>query len=261
VSTTLITGATAGLGAEFARQLAAEGSDLVIVARDASRLAATKAELEDRNGIRVETMTADLATAGGRHAVAARILSGEHPQIDMLVNNAGLGLYKAFGKAELVDEDRMLDVNVRAVLHLSHAAVQAMRARGSGIILNVSSVAGFVPRPETVTYGAGKAYVVALTEGLAQLLHGSGVTATVVCPGFTHTEFHDRAGVDMSYLPNWMWLDATKVVADGLADARRGRTVSVPDAKYKAIVGASRIVPRSVIRKLGASGRPRSVSP
>ena len=260
MSTALITGATAGLGAEFARHLAAEGIDLVIVARDETRLATTKVDLEGRHGITVETIAADLATDAGRDAVAARILSDEHPQVDLLVNNAGLGLYKTFGKAELVDEDRMLDVNVRAVLHLSHAAVQAMRPRGSGIILNVASVAGFVPRPETVTYGAGKAYVVALTEGLSQLLHGSGVTATVVCPGFTHTEFHERAHVDMSYLPNWMWLDAKKVVAAGLADARRGRTVSVPDVRYKAIVGASRVIPRSVVRRLVASRKPKSRS-
>jgi short-subunit dehydrogenase len=253
----LVTGATAGLGAAFARHLAGEGNDLVLVARDEARLASARADLEERFGVRVETLPADLASAAGRAAVSARILADDRP-VELLVNNAGIGLYRAFGKATVDDEDRMLDVNVRAVVQLSHAAVQGMRARGRGIILNVASVAGFVPRPETVTYGAGKAYVVAFTEGLSQLLRGTGVTASVVCPGFTHTEFHDRAQVDMSYLPAWMWLEADKVVADGLAAARKGRAISVPDVKYKAIVGASRIVPRPLIRRLGASGSPKS---
>jgi len=254
MSLALVTGASAGLGAAFARRLAAEGSDLVLVARDEARLTELKRELEQRHRVRIQVLPADLATAAGRDAVAARIRADQDP-VELLVNNAGIGLYRSFGKADLDDEDRMLDINVRAVLHLSHAAVGAMRPRGSGIILNVASVAGIVPRPGTVTYGAGKAYLIAFTEGLAQLLAGSGVSATAVCPGFVHTEFHERAEVDMSYLPGWMWLDAEKVVADGLADARRGRTVSVPGAKYKAIVGASRLVPRGLVRRLGAAGR------
>ncbi|HSY15527.1 MAG TPA: SDR family oxidoreductase [Jatrophihabitantaceae bacterium] len=254
--TALVTGATAGLGAEFARHLAAKGLDLVLVARDRTRLESTKIDLQGRRGISVETISADLATVDGCGDVAARILDPERP-VELLVNNAGLGLYRAFGKADLADEDRMLDVNVRAVMHLSHAAVQAMRPRGRGMIVNVASVSGFVPRPETVSYGAGKAYVIAFTEGLAQLLAGTGVTATVVCPGFTRTEFHQRAQVDMSYLPGWMWLDAAKVVAEGMADARRGKAVSVPDVRYKAIVGASRVAPRGLIRRLGAAGKPR----
>jgi short-subunit dehydrogenase len=226
------------------------------VARDEDRLASTKAELEVAHRVKVEALPADLATAEGRDAVAARL--GGASEIDLLINNAGIGLYRAFGKTELADEDRMLDVNVRAVMHLAHAAVGAMRPRGHGRIVNVASVSGFVPRPETVTYGASKAYVIAFTEGLSKLLAGTGVTVTAVCPGFVHTEFHDRAHVDMSYLPNWMWLDADKVVADGLADARKGKVISVPDLKYKAIVGVSRVAPRSLTRRLGASGKPKS---
>jgi short-subunit dehydrogenase len=226
----------------------------VLVARDTNRLAAARADLEAHGG-RVETISADLATDAGRDVVAARIVTDERP-VDLLVNNAGIGLYRAFGKAELADENRMLEVNVRAVMHLAHAAVGAMRRRGRGLIVNVASVGGFVPRPETVTYGAGKAYVIAFSEGLSGLLRGTGVTVTAVCPGFVHTEFHDRARVDMSYLPSWMWLDAEKVVAEGLSDARKGKPVSIPDVRYKAIVGVARVLPRGVARRLGSSGKP-----
>lgn len=254
----LVTGATAGLGAEFARQLAAEGSDLVIVARNSDRLESTRTELQDRYRVTVETLGADLATAEGRAAVAARVRAEPRP-IDLLVNNAGIGLHRAFGKTEIADEGRMLDINVRAVMELSHAAVATMRPRGAGIILNVASVAGFIPRPESVTYGATKAYVISFTEALSQLLAGTGVTASAVCPGFTHTEFHDRAQLDMSYLPAWMWLDATDVVAEALIAARAGKAVSVPSRKYQAIVALSRLAPRSLARRLGATGpsRPR----
>lgn len=253
----LVTGATAGLGAAFAERLAADGHDLVLVARDKARLMTAKQRLESAHAIRVDLLAADLATAAGCAAVAARIATDNDP-IELLINNAGIGLYRAFGKAELADEDRMLDLNVRAVMHLTHAAVGAMRRRGSGSILNVASVGGIVPRPETVTYGAGKAYVIAFTEGLAGLLAGTGVTATAVCPGFVRTEFHEQAQVDMSYLPSWMWIDAGKVVDQALAAARAGKVVVVPGRQYQAIVGASRVLPRSVIRKLGASGKPKS---
>jgi uncharacterized protein len=204
VPTALITGATAGLGAAFAARLAAEGYDLVLVARDELRLAAAKIDLEQRDKITVENLAADLATAPGCDAVAARIATDDRP-VELLINNAGIGLYRGFGKAALADEDRMLDLNVRAVMHLAHAAVGAMRRRGRGMIVNVASVGGIVPRPETVTYGASKAYVIAFSEALAKLVAGTGVTVTAICPGFVHTEFHERAQVDMSYLPRWMW--------------------------------------------------------
>jgi uncharacterized protein len=257
VAVALITGATAGLGAAFSRQLAAEGYDLVLVARDEQRLSQAKADLEQRGKIEVEALPADLATEAGRDAVAARIASDDRP-VELLINNAGIGLYRGFGKAELADEDRMLDLNVRAVMHLAHAAVGAMRRRGTGMIVNIASVGGIVPRPETVTYGASKAYVIAFSEALAKLLAGTGVTVTVICPGFVHTEFHERARVDMSYLPEWMWLDADDVVRAGLADARKGKPMSIPNLKYKAIVGAARVLPRGVTRRLGASGKPKS---
>jgi uncharacterized protein len=137
---------------------------------------------------------------------------------------------------------------VRAVLRLTHAAVRAMTARGRGEIINVSSVSAYVPRQGNATYSASKAWVSMFSEALALGLAGTGVQVTAVCPGFVHTEFHERAGVDMSRVPDWMWLSADAVAAAALADARRGVPVSVPSARYKALVGAARAVPRPVLR-------------
>ncbi|HEY3716008.1 MAG TPA: SDR family oxidoreductase [Jatrophihabitantaceae bacterium] len=249
MSTALVTGATAGLGAEFARQLAAGGNDIVLVARDEARLESTKVALEDRHPIKAEILPADLSTVDGCDRVSERIISTSSP-IDTLVNNAGLGTYRLFGVADLELEERMLDLNVRAVLRLTHAAVRAMTGRGAGLIVNVSSVAGFVPRGGNATYSASKAWVTMFSEALAVQLAGSGVQVTAVCPGFTHTEFHERASADMSQVPEWLWLDAPDVVSQGLADARKGKPVSVPSAKYKALIGAARHVPRPVLHRI-----------
>ncbi|MEP7021767.1 MAG: SDR family oxidoreductase, partial [Pseudonocardiales bacterium] len=198
--TALVTGATSGIGAEFARQLAASGHDLILVARDADRLAASQTSLASEFGIEVEVLPADLITDSGCEAVAARIIEAQRP-VDILVNNAGFGMYQRFGLAELADEERQLALNVRAVLRLTHAAVRAMTGRGSGKIINISSVAGFVPRGGNATYSASKAWVTMFSEALAVQLSGSGVSVTAVCPGFTHTEFHERAHADMSHVP------------------------------------------------------------
>ncbi len=249
MSTALVTGATAGLGAEFARQLAAGSDDIVLVARDEARLDTTRIALEDRHHVKVEVLAADLFTVDGCDRVADRVVSTESP-IDTLVNNAGMGMYRPFGVADLAREERMLDLNVRAVLRLTHAAVRAMTGRGSGQIINVSSVAGFVPRGGNVTYSASKAWVTMFSEALAVQLDGSGVRVTAVCPGFTHTEFHDRASADMSSVPDWMWLDVADVVAQGLADARKGKPVSVPSVRYKAMVGAVRHAPWPLLHRV-----------
>ena len=247
-TTALVTGATAGLGASFARALAGEGNDVVLVARDEARLESTMVALQQRFGVQATPLSADLTTTEGCDRVAERIGSADAP-IGILVNNAGIATYRAFGRTELAVEERMLDLNVRAVLRLTHAAVRAMTARGAGEIINVSSVSGFVPRGRNVTYSASKAWVTMFSEALAVQLAGSGVRVTAVCPGFMHTEFHERAQVDMSRVPEWMWLDADDVVAAGLADARKGKPVSVPDVKYKAMVGAARHVPRPLLRQ------------
>lgn len=240
--TALVTGATAGIGAEFARQLAGRGYDLVLVARDEQRLRAAQQQLA---GVRVDAVPADLTTDAGCAAAAERAR-----EVDLLVNNAGIGTYAAFGTADLEQEERQLDLNVRAVLRLSHAAVPAMVARGSGRIVNVSSVAGFVPRGGNATYSASKAWVTMFSEALSVQLRGTGVTVTAVCPGFTRTEFHDRAAADMSHVPERMWLAAPDVVREGLADALDGVPVSVPSRRYKLLVGAARTLPRPVLRSV-----------
>jgi hypothetical protein len=245
--TALVTGATAGIGAEFARQLAQAKYGLVLVARDAARLESTSVALSDRFGVPADVLAADLITDAGCDAVAARISDASHP-VDLVVNNAGFGMYKQFGEASLADEERQLDLNVRAVLRLTYAALGAMRPRGAGRVINVSSVAGFVPRGGNATYSASKAWVTMFSEALAVQLAGSGVTVTAVCPGFTHTEFHERASADMSHVPERMWLDASTVVSEGLADALAGKPISIPGRQYKALVAVTRSVPRPVLR-------------
>ena len=247
MATALVTGATAGIGAEFARQLAARGNDLVLVARDVQRLDAARDELSKQYGVDVEVLPADLTTDAGCDAVTARIADPQRP-VDVLVNNAGFGMYRRFGDGEIADEERQLDLNVRAVLRLTHAAVRAMTARDSGQIINVSSVAGFAPRGGNATYSASKAYVTMFSEALAVQLRDSKVSVTAVHPGFTHTEFHERANADMSHVPERMWLDATTVVSEALADAAKGKPLSVPSRQYKQLVLATRILPRPVLR-------------
>lgn len=243
----LVTGATAGLGAEFAAQLARADWDLLLVARDAERLETASARLTVERGVHVDTLVADLTTDEGCAAVADRM-----EPVELLVNNAGLGTYQPFGTASLELEERQLDLNVRAVLRLAHAAVPHMTARGSGRILNVSSVAGFVPRSGNATYSASKAWVTMFSEALALQLAGTGVTVTAVCPGFTRTEFHERAQADMSHVPENMWLTADEVVREGLADTLAGKPVSVPSRRYKALAAAARTLPRPVLRAVMA---------
>jgi short-subunit dehydrogenase len=238
MSSALVTGATAGLGREYAEQLARAGYDLVLVARDADRLARTAADLEHRFGGTVEVLAADLADRTRLALVEARLADLQRP-VDLLVNNAGFSTNQRFVGGDLELEARALDVMVTAVLRLSHAALGPMVERGHGAVINVSSVSAWVP---SGTYSGAKAYVVSFTEGLAAQLRGTGVRAMVVCPGFVHTEFHDRAGIDMR-LPEPMWLDAGQVVRESLRDLERGRVLSVPSARYKGVATLVRHVP------------------
>ncbi|MFJ8723894.1 SDR family NAD(P)-dependent oxidoreductase [Streptomyces sp. NPDC093269] len=243
MTTALITGATAGIGAAFARRLAADGHDLVLVARDTKRLREHATELHDRHGIEAEVLTADLATDEGIDAAAARLSELKNP-VDLLVNNAGFGNKGHYLDVPMADELRMLKVHCEAVLRLTSAAAESMRTRGRGGIVNVASVAAFVPRG---TYGASKAWVVQFTQGAARELAGSGVRLMVLCPGFVRTEFHDRAGMGTESIPGWMWLDADRLVATALADLARGRTVSIPDPRYKALMGVVKVTPRALL--------------
>ncbi|MFC7913213.1 SDR family NAD(P)-dependent oxidoreductase [Streptomyces sp. NPDC057386] len=243
MTTALITGSTAGIGAAFARRLAADGHDLVLVARDTARLREQATELHDRHGVEAEVLTADLAEDEGIEAVAARLRDRRDP-VDLLINNAGFGNKGRYLDVSMADELRMLKVHCEAVLRLTSAAAETMRERGRGGIVNVASVAAFVPRG---TYGASKAWVVQFTQGAARDLAGSGVRLMALCPGFVRTEFHQRAGMGTDNIPGWMWLDADKLVATALADLARGRTLSVPDPRYKVLMGAAKLMPRGVL--------------
>lgn len=248
MSTALITGATAGLGAEFSGQLAGRGHDLVLVARDRTRLEETARALRDRHKVEVEVLPADLADREQVQRVADRLADPDRP-VDLLVNNAGFGQQRGFVSGDLDEEERALDVMVRAILVLSHAAAAGMRTRGHGAIVNVSSVAGFAVMG---TYSALKSWVTVFSEALATELSGTGVTVTALCPGFVHTEFHDRARMNLSALPDLLWLDARDVVTQGLADAAAGRVVSVPSWQYRLLTGGLRVLPRRAVR--GVSG-------
>ncbi len=224
MTTALITGSTAGIGAAFARRLAADGHNLVLVARDTERLGEQATELHDRHGLEAEVLTADLSTDEGIDAVAARLSDRKNP-VDLLINNAGFGNKGHYLEVSMADELTMLKVHCEAVLRLTSAATEAMRERGRGGVVNVASVAAFVPRG---TYGASKAWVVQFTQGAARDLAGSGVRLMALAPGFVRTEFHQRAGMGTDNIPNWMWLDADKLVAAALADLARGKSLSIP---------------------------------
>ncbi|GAA3073190.1 SDR family oxidoreductase [Streptomyces roseofulvus] len=243
MTTALITGATAGIGAAFARRLAADGHDVVLVARDLKRLREQATELHDRHGVEAEVLAADLSSEDGIGAVEARLSDPRRP-VDLLVNNAGFGNKGRFLDVSMADELRMLTVHCEAVLRLTSAAAAAMKGRGRGGVVNVASVAAFVPRG---TYGASKAWVVQFTQGAARDLAGSGVRLMALCPGFVRTEFHERAGMGTDNIPGWMWLDADKLVAAALSDLARGRTLSIPDPRYKALMGVVKLAPRALL--------------
>jgi short-subunit dehydrogenase len=251
--TALITGASSGLGAEFARQLAARGMNLVLVARDRDALDRLGADLRGTHGVAVEVLPADLLDAAQREAVVSRVADAQHP-IDLLVNNAGFGLSLDFEHTPVDDEVRHLALHVEVPMRLMRAALPGMLSRGSGRVINLASVAGLMPRG---TYGAAKAWLISFSRWANVQYRRRGVTVTAVCPGFVHTNFHERLGLPPGEegVADWMWLDAPSVVAAALRDAARGRAVSIPSARYKAIVGLSRIVPDRLVVALGGRGR------
>ena len=248
--TALVTGATSGIGLAFARHLARAGYSLVIVARDAQRLAERRESLLTLGSVEVQTITADLSNAADRDRVADRLRQSDQP-IDLLVNNAGSTLGVEFLQAADADLVRQVELNATAVMTLTHAALPGMLARGHGGVINVASTAGLVPGRGS-TYGATKAFVISLSEGLAMSLRGTGVRVQALCPGFVRTEFHQRAHIDMSSTPSWAYVDVDHLVATSLADLRANRPLSIPGVLYKSIYLASKLAPRALVRR-GAS--------
>jgi short-subunit dehydrogenase len=252
----LITGPTSGLGAGFARRYAIDGYDLVLVARDAQRLERLAAELHDEAGANVEVLVADLAEATDRAKVADRLATG----VRVLVNNAGFATSGEFWTADFALLQSQLDVLVTAVMQLTHAALPPMLAAREGTVINVASVAGMLPGRGS-TYSAAKAWVIAFSEGLANGLGGTGVGVHALCPGFIHTEFHARAGIDMANTPSFLWLEVDDVVRVTMADVAKGKVVIVPGLQYKALTTGGRVVPRNLVRaitKVVGKGRGRT---
>jgi short-subunit dehydrogenase len=249
MSSALVTGPTAGIGHVFATRLAARGHDLVLVARDRERLEQVAKELRTSYGVQVEVLPADLADRAELALVEARLADRDRP-VDLLVNNAGFGLKGRFLDNDVEAEQAMLDVLVIAVMRLSHAALGPMGERGAGGVINVSSVAAFLPRG---SYSAAKAWVNSFSEWAANEYRAQGVRVMALCPGFTQTEFHERMGVRRG--SGFLWMDAGFLVDKALADFDKGRVISIPGAQYKTIVGLTRLVPSRLSPRLQSMGR------
>ncbi len=248
--TALVTGASAGLGRAFATRLAATGFDVVLVARDRPRLDELAADLRRRFGCDVQVLACDLTERAGLDEVADRLRDPDRP-VDLLVNNAGNALRKPFLANDVADEEGMLDLHVRATLVLTHAALGPMTSRRSGGVINVSSVAGWIPQG---TYSAHKAWVRVFSQAIAAQVAPTGVRVMALAPGYVHTEFHERAGIKAESIPGPAWLDADDVVASTLRAWERGRSVHVPSTRYKAATSVVRNLPYETLHRLRTMG-------
>jgi len=245
----LVTGATSGIGESFTRLLAAKGFNLVLVARDEARLHERAIGLKEKFGADSVVIVADLATEAGCAKVEDYICANE---IEVLINNAGFGINKAFTMSDLAKEEEVLKVLVRTPMRLMHVALPAMKERNSGVVINVSSVASFIAGG---AYSASKAYLTVLSESLSTELSATNIKVSALCPGFTRTEFHQRGRMKMAGLPNFMWLNSDVLVAKAWKDAISGKPVSIPGWQYKTLIGAISLAPRSVVRRLGMNLR------
>ena len=245
----LVTGATVGIGESFTRLLAEKKYNIVLVARDEQRLHERALALRNNYGVQTEIVVADLSTDSGTSRVESYLSNHE---IEVLINNAGFGINKAFTVSQLSDEEALLDVLVRAPMRLMHVSLPKMKSAGRGVVINVSSVASFIAGG---TYSASKSYLTVLSESLHSELVGTGVTVSALCPGFTRTEFHQRGRMKMELLPAFMWLNADDLVAKSWKDALAGKPVSIPGWQYKALVGVINLLPRGIVRKVGMDVR------
>ncbi len=247
----LVTGATAGIGESFTRLLACKGFNIALVARDEARLHERAAKLRERYGVQTYVRPADLATAQGCAAVEEYL---QEFDIEVLINNAGFGINKAFTASDLKAEQDLLDVLVRTPMRLMHVALPKMVARNSGTIINVSSVASFIAGG---TYSASKSYLTVLSESLHTEVRDTNVKISALSPGFTRTEFHQRGRMKMKGLPDFMWLDSDWLVAAAWSDAQSGKAVSIPGWQYKILIALISLAPRSAVRKIGMNLRKR----
>ena len=245
----LVTGATSGIGESFTRLLAENNYNIVLVARDMPRLQERARELEAKFRVETHIIQADLSTDAGCAVVEHYIANN---QVDVLINNAGFGLNKAFTMSDIDAEQQMFDVLVRTPMRLMHVALPLMKQRNKGVIINVSSVAGFIAGG---TYSAAKSYLTVLSESLHTELSGTNIKISALCPGFTRTEFHQRGRMSMKGLPSFMWLDSDKLVAKAWSDALKGEAVSIPGWQYQLLVFVIHSLPRSIIRKVGMNLR------
>lgn len=247
----LVTGATSGIGHAFAVELAKRGHDLVIVARTTDRLEDVATAIRAKHHVEVDVITADLSTDAGMQAAANALTDTTRP-VDLLVNNAGASLAGWFGTTDISDEDRQLDLLVRAPMHLMDAAIKTMAGRGGGKIINVSSVAAFTPRG---VYSAHKAWLLNLSRWADVHYDDVNIAVQALCPGFVRTEFHQRGDMDVSGVPAWMWLRADKVVRTSLRDLDRDKAVSIPSLRYKTLATLARYLPAAFVTRVAKRGR------
>ncbi len=265
----LVTGASSGIGATFARVLAAIGCDLIVVARRKERLDELAAELGGQHGVAVETVQADLADPAQLRQVEERIAAT--PRLEFLINNSGFGTRGRFMDGDLEVQDAMNRVHITATMRLTRAALHVMAPRRVGAIINVSSVAAFAPMPGSVVYSASKAWIVAFSRGLRMELEsaGSPVRVQALCPGFTITEFHDKLDMDRSEVPQGWWLSSEQVVAESFRGLARNRLIVVPGMQYRALVCVLRLLPPALYdpiaiwtaRKRGRESSPFAPAP
>jgi uncharacterized protein len=245
----LVTGATAGIGESFTRLLASKGYNIALVARDEARLHERASALREKYGVQTFVLPADLSTTAGCRVVEDYISTYE---VEVLINNAGFGINKAFSASQMDAEQQMFDVLVRTPMRLMHTAIPGMKERKSGVIINVSSVASFIAGG---TYSAAKSYLTVLSESLNTELSRSGVKVSALCPGFTRTEFHERGRMKMGSLPKFMWLNSDKLVAQSWKDAAANKPISIPGWQYKVLVAIISTVPRKFVRQIGMNVR------
>lgn len=247
----IVTGASAGIGAAFAERLARDAYDLVLVARRRERLDALAERLVRAHDRRVEVLVADLGSSAGVRAVEARIAA--EPALALFVNNAGFGTSGPFADLDRDAEEEEVRLNVLALLRLTHAAVAAMKPRGHGSVINVSSLVGFQPSPFNATYAATKAFVNSFTQAVSEELRGSGVRLQLLCPGFTRTEFQEVAGVRTDNLPSFAWMSPEAVVEISLEALRKGELLVIPGGGNRVIGALVRVMPSAVARRVGAA--------